>query len=881
MIDDHLIDAFIACEHKGFLIKKVLSEFLFDDFDVVQKQLKKHYKRRFIELYQKDGTQFIYCENTHFDQITVKQAQNYLVDICYGDSTYHLHFDLAYTKLKELIPIYPLITENPTQEDKLRAVVKALIFNAQNKKTKIKYVLFIKGETVKTYKIQITSQTQQGKKVLLQLNKLSVGELITKPQWKSHCTICCFQKICRKELQEKDDLSLISGLKPKEIAKKKIKGVFSITQLSYTFSPKKKLYFKKRFLPELKALALREQKTYVINPPLLKEVETELYFDIEGIPDSKNYYLIGLIIKDKNSLRKFSFWAEDTSMHNFIEFLDIIIYYADCPFYHFSSFEITVLKYVITKIEQAGYRQLIESIIQKSINLLKEFSENVYPPTYTNSLKEIANFLGFEWQDKDITGYKTIFLYKQWQIEKRNNIKEALIRYNMDDCKALIVIKDWLSQIERNEFITKVSSLKTQSTYKFGDPEYIIPEWKEINHFAYFNYQRDKVYFKTNTILKAIKKKSSRSKAQKPNQIIIFPKPDKCYFCGHKKVYKHDDKAKIIFDLKINSSGIKRWIISFNKGRIRCAACCKVFNINNFNKIPKYGRNLMIWSVNQNISYNISFRNIANSIKEQFDIHLPENETAIFNSIIAKEYMETYQNIKKSILAGSLLHIDESPINIKEFEAKCYVWVFATMDSVFYLFRKNREAGFLKDFLQDFKGVVVSDFYAGYDSLECAQQKCLIHLIRDLNDDLLKNPFNEEFKFIIKHFTLLLRNIIDTINKYGLKRRHLYKHVKEANRFFDNIFTKDFETEIARAYYKKFKKYREKLFVFLNYDGVPWNNNNAEVAIKPFAIHRNYTGGLHTEKGINDYLILLSIQQTCRYRKLSFFEFLKSNIKNI
>ena len=70
-------------------------------------------------------------------------------------------------------------------------------------------------------------------------------------------------------------------------------------------------------------------------------------------------------------------------------------------------------------------------------------------------------------------------------------------------------------------------------------------------------------------------------------------------------------------------------------------------------------------------------------------------------------------------------------------------------------------------------------------------------------------------------------------------------------------------------------------FTFLNYDGIPWNNNNAEHAIKPFAAYRRELGGTFTEKGIKDYLILLSIQQTCKYRGLSFLEFLKLGEKSI
>lgn len=68
------------------------------------------------------------------------------------------------------------------------------------------------------------------------------------------------------------------------------------------------------------------------------------------------------------------------------------------------------------------------------------------------------------------------------------------------------------------------------------------------------------------------------------------------------------------------------------------------------------------------------------------------------------------------------------------------------MEEVFYLYRNGREAGFLHELLFGFNGVLISDFYTGYDSLPCPQQKCLIHLIRDINEDLLKYPFDQELK---------------------------------------------------------------------------------------------------------------------------------------
>jgi hypothetical protein len=82
--------------------------------------------------------------------------------------------------------------------------------------------------------------------------------------------------------------------------------------------------------------------------------------------------------------------------------------------------------------------------------------------------------------------------------------------------------------------------------------------------------------------------------------------------------------------------------------------------------------------------------------------------------------------------------------------------------------------------------------------------------------------------------------------------------------------------EVARQYQRRFAKYRTELFTFLHYDGVPWNNNNAEYAVKCFAQYRTISEGLMTEAGLSDYLVLLSIMQTCRYRGTSFLQFLLS-----
>lgn len=71
------------------------------------------------------------------------------------------------------------------------------------------------------------------------------------------------------------------------------------------------------------------------------------------------------------------------------------------------------------------------------------------------------------------------------------------------------------------------------------------------------------------------------------------------------------------------------------------------------------------------------------------------------------------------------------------------------------------------------------------------------------------------------------------------------------------------------------------VFTFLDYDGVPWNNNGAENAIKEFATLRRCIGGVSTENGMGDYLILLSIRQTLKRRDFGFLDFLLSGKRNL
>ena len=43
------------------------------------------------------------------------------------------------------------------------------------------------------------------------------------------------------------------------------------------------------------------------------------------------------------------------------------------------------------------------------------------------------------------------------------------------------------------------------------------------------------------------------------------------------------------------------------------------------------------------------------------------------------------------------------------------MWVFTSMEEVIYIWSETREGSVATDFLKDFEGVLVSDFYSAYE----------------------------------------------------------------------------------------------------------------------------------------------------------------------
>ena len=237
---------------------------------------------------------------------------------------------------------------------------------------------------------------------------------------------------------------------------------------------------------------------------------------------------------------------------------------------------------------------------------------------------------------------------------------------------------------------------------------------------------------------------------------------------------------RTVIDLKFFKGGVKKWITDYLSWNYKCTKCGNLFAPEGVpgGRAPKYGHGLATWCIYNNLVCGQNLGRVRRALNDIFDLDVPQPTIFRFKSALREMLQPIYDRILAHLLKGSLLHIDETEVSLRG--CKGYVWVFASMDATYFEYRDSRKAQFLGSLLKGFQGVLISDFFTGYDSLSSPQQKCLIHLIRDMNEDLLNNSFDNEYKDLAQRFADLLRQIVETVDKYGLKQRHFRRHREDA-----------------------------------------------------------------------------------------------------
>jgi predicted RecB family nuclease len=903
MITDRTFLSFLDCRRKAFL-QTAGSAGEQPDIERVQFDLDALYRRRALEAFL-GACQPSDVVRDPTSWAAVRGAPRVIVNVTVGD------FDLqAQLHAAEQIegqggrgaatyaPVLFVRTNHLTRSDKLLLVFQALaLASVQGAIPPV--AKLVHGDGQKVLKLKVEPLLGEVRQLVTQLRAAQAEPSAPRVTLNGHCSACKFRAACRQAAERADDLSLLRGMPAKEVEKHRSRGVTTVTQFSHTYRPGrrgKRLSGKaRRHDHALQALAIRETKVYVLDSPAIPQGGVAVYLDVEGIPDRGFEYLIGLLAVKDGVCTEYSFWADDPGQERAIwaDCLRVLEAFGDYTLYHYGGYESRFLDRMKRSAASGEDAAAIERIQARSCNVLAAIYSHVYFPTWSNGLKDVGSFLGARWSAADASGVQSMAWRLAWESNRDTATRQLLVAYNREDCLALQRVTEFVRSLGGDQAartnpggpaVASVQDIQPAGKYQSGKTEFFCPELAQINKCAYSDYQRDKVYLRTSPAMRRSlrRKQQAAGKRPKVNEEIECGKPDVCPACGSREVRDSGRRRYHldVSDLKYTSSGVKRWLVRYTSLRYHCGTCRKTFYADAYRSSRiRLGNNLASWVMYHHVALRQTYEDVNSSLNDIFGFAFTHTVLGRVKPWMAERHQATYERMKEKLRRGTLIHGDETKVLVKSHAG--YVWAFTNLEEVVYTYTPTREGTILEEMLKGFDGVLVSDFYAAYDSPKCKQQKCVIHLMRDINDDIFHNPFDEELKQLAQKLVGVLKPIIDTIDRYGLKQYHLNKHKEEVARYFRYLSEQAFGSEVASKYQKRLQKYQDKLFVFLDHDGIPWNNNNAENAIKRFASRRKIFGTWPTADGLQDYLVFLSIYQTCRLKNLSFLRFLRSGTFDI
>ena len=405
-------------------------------------------------------------------------------------------------------------------------------------------------------------------------------ELITQPCvlppvcLNKHCPYCEFQNVCKESAIQEDSLSLLGGITKKQILKFEKKGIFTVKQLSFLYRPRKRGRRSRQervaHKYELQALALRTGNIYIQDKPVeIPKHEVEIFIDFECIPDESFFYLFGAVVYQADKQDNFQFWAatKNDEESAWKDFISVIEQYGNCPLFHYGSFE----NKAILKLGER-YGTPTKTIIERLLNVNTCIYGKIYFPVYSNSLKDICNYLGLSWSSPNASGLQSIVWRHEYDQSKDNSYRELLQTYNLEDCLNLKGLTDHLRLIaadaahsEHVRFADKEGGSMPESASNLSK------QLSNILLSAHGAYEQKKITLKNKDNVTTStndssdnKKKRLISQGRKVNKVVQVRRGRTCpNHPGRKLKPTQIEASQTIFDLKFTSRGVKKEITQY------------------------------------------------------------------------------------------------------------------------------------------------------------------------------------------------------------------------------------------------------------------------------------------------------------------------------
>ena len=286
------------------------------------------------------------------------------------------------------------------------------------------------------------------------------------------------------------------------------------------------------------------------------------------------------------------------------------------------------------------------------------------------------------------------------------------------------------------------------------------------------------------------------------------------------------------------------------------------------------------------------------------DIHISKQVMANWMIQCADRYLGTlYDRLHEEMYQFHVLQADETPVKVSKdgrpANSQSYMWIYRTgkhykdTPIILYEYQKTRKSDHPKEFLKNFKGVVVTDGYSAYKKLDKDNQDitfagCWAHSRRRFSDAIKALPKTKKAEGketiayqALKQIGAIYHQDNELSQLEPLERYHLrqltVKPLVEA--FF--LWARNIKSNNGLSKGKTQEgidyclNHEESLKVFLDDGEVPMDNNATEGALRTFCLHKHTWKLIDTIDGAKSSAIIYSITETAKANNLNPYRYLE------
>ena len=383
------------------------------------------------------------------------------------------------------------------------------------------------------------------------------------------------------------------------------------------------------------------------------------------------------------------------------------------------------------------------------------------------------------------------------------------------------------------------------------------------------------VYKKENESKKKRRKKSGAKKGHaasrraKPVDIDRHQEHrlESCPECGNKNLSRRSKKrARIIIDIPegFNVETVEHTIV-----RSWCPDCKKIVEPKVPDALAKctFGNRILAFSAWLHYGLGSTLSQIVATFNYHLQMPISGGGLIEMWHRLADVLAPWYEQLKKEALSSAVLHGDETGWRVNG--KTHWLWCFGNSDVTYYMIDRSRGSPAINEFFQEFfDGVLITDFWAAYNAVCCAdRQMCLVHLLGELKKVVKYKDSSGDWAAFSKKLKRLVR---DAIRLW--KRREEFDEVTYASRQkrielrLRGLIETQWDNSEAKRLRKRLDKYEDYLFTFLDKPYVPFDNNHAERSIRPAVIMRKNSYTNRSDKGARTQSTLMSILRTLKQR---------------